>query len=295
VRAGLNLPQYTIDFAGALSPDALARVARAAEAGGFDSVWLSDHPFARGPDGTVSGALEATTTMAYVAAATSRVTVGSLVLAASMRSSEQLAAAARALSLIAPGRVTVGLGTGWYEPEHRAFGASLPRYSDRVASLARGVIALKEMGCLVLVGGVSQNVIEVVAQGADRWNCAWDVPVEAFRSLSRTLDSACERVGRDPTSVGRSVGVTLLVGARAEMNRAVEAVRARAPFLAALELSELESSIVIGSADECAERIAAYGADEVIITPFVRDDLELIARIANEVLPRLPGRDGSAG
>ena len=298
MRAGLNLPQYTIDFAGdvagTLSADAVVRVARAAEDGGFDSVWLSDHPFALGPDGSVSGALEATTTMAYVAAATSRVTVGSLVLAASMRSNEQLAAAARSLSLSAPGRIVVGLGTGWYEAEHRAFGASLPRYSDRVASLVRGVIAVRETGCLVLVGGVSQNVIEVVAQGADWWNCAWDVPVEAFHSLSRSLNQASLRIGRDPTSIGRSIGVTLLVGARAEMHRAVEAVRARAPFLRSLELSELEKSIVTGSADECAERIAAYGADEVVITPFVRDDLELISRIAEDVLPLLPGRD-SAG
>jgi len=88
--------------------------------------------------------------------------------------------------------------------------------------------------------------------------------------------------------------VTLLVGARAEMHRAVEAVRARAPFLASLELSELKKSIVAGSAAECADRIAAYGADEVVITPFVRDDLALISRIAEDVLPLLPGRD-SAG
>jgi alkanesulfonate monooxygenase SsuD/methylene tetrahydromethanopterin reductase-like flavin-dependent oxidoreductase (luciferase family) len=138
-------------------------------------------------------------------------------------------------------------------------------------------------------------VIEVVAQGADRWNCAWDVPVDVFSSLSVALDEACARAGRDPTSVGRSVGVTVLVGARAEMHRAVEAVRARAPFLASLELTELEKSIVTGSADECAERIAAYGADEVVITPFVRDDLELIDRIAREVLPLLPGRNRAGG
>jgi alkanesulfonate monooxygenase SsuD/methylene tetrahydromethanopterin reductase-like flavin-dependent oxidoreductase (luciferase family) len=290
VRAGLNLPQYTIDVAGTLSPDAVVRVARAAEAAGFDSVWLSDHPFAIGPDGTVSGALEALTTMAYVAAATSRVTVGSLVLASSMRRPEQLAGAARALGLVGPSRVVLGLGAGWYEPEHRAFGVSLSRYPDRIEALVRSVVAVKEAGATVLVGGVSQRVIDVVASDADAWNCAWDVPVDAFRSLSVALDGACVRVGRDPAAVGRSIGVTLLVGARAEMRRAVEAVRARAPFLASLELSDLEGSIVTGSADECAARIAAYGADEVVITPFVRDDLELIARIANEVLPRLPGR-----
>jgi alkanesulfonate monooxygenase SsuD/methylene tetrahydromethanopterin reductase-like flavin-dependent oxidoreductase (luciferase family) len=295
VRASLNLPQYTIDFGGPLSPDAVVHVARAAEDAGFDSVWLSDHPFAIAPDGSVSGALEPLTTMAYVAAATSHVTVGSLVLASSMRSPEQLAGAARALDLVAPSRVIIGLGTGWYEPEHRAFGVSLSHYPDRITLLARSVTAVKQTGCFVLVGGVSQNVIEVVAQGAHVWNCAWDMPVDAFRSLSATLDEACARAGRDPTSVGRSIGVTLLVGARAEMHRAVEAVRARAPFLASLELTELEKSIVTGSADECAERIAAYGADEVVITPFVRDDLELIDRIAREVLPLLPGRNRAGG
>jgi len=294
VRAGLNLPQYTIDFADGLSADALVRVARAAEDGGFDSVWLSDHPFAIGPDGSVSGALEATTTMAYVAAATSRVTVGSLVLASSMRSVEQLAGAARALDLVAPSRVVVGLGTGWYEPEHRAFGVSLSRYPDRISSLSRSVVAVKEAGATVLVGGVSQGVIDVVSRYADVWNCAWDVPTDAFHSLSRSLDEACLRVGRDPSAVSRSIGVTLLVGARAEMHGAVEAVRARAPFLSSLELSALEGSIVTGSADECAERIAAYGADEVVITPFVRDDLELVARIAEEVLPRLSRRNTGA-
>jgi len=81
--------------------------------------------------------------------------------------------------------------------------------------------------------------------------------------------------------------VTVLVGARAERLRAVEAVRARAPFLASLDLSSLETSIVSGSSEDCAARIAAYGADEVVITPFVRDDLEMIARIGEEIAPLL--------
>lgn len=287
MRAGLNLPQYTIDFDRELSPEALLRVARAAEDGGFDSVWLSDHPFAIGPDGSVSGALEALTTMGCVAAATSRVTVGSLVLASSMRSPEQLAGAARALDLVAPSRVVIGLGTGWYEPEHRAYGVSLSRYPDRISSLSRSVVAVKEAGATVLVGGVSQSVIDVVASGADAWNCAWDVPVEVFRSLSRDLDDACERAGRDPSEVSRSIGVTVLLGARAEMHRAVEAVRARAPYLASLDLDALEHSIITGSCDEIVQRISAYGADEVVVTPFVRDDLEMIAGIGDGLIPAL--------
>jgi alkanesulfonate monooxygenase SsuD/methylene tetrahydromethanopterin reductase-like flavin-dependent oxidoreductase (luciferase family) len=146
---------------------------------------------------------------------------------------------------------------------------------------------VKEAGATVLVGGVSQSVIDVAARLADSWNCAWDVPVEVFRSLSRDLDDACERVGRDPAAVSRSVGVTLLVGARAERLRAVEAVRARAPFLASLDLDTLERLVVAGSSEEIVQRIAAYEADEVVITPFLRDDLEMIARIGDEMIPSL--------
>lgn len=284
MRAGINLPQYEIDFAGGVS---VVDVARAAEAAGFDSVWVSDHPFVVAPDGSVSGAFEATTMMAYVASATSRVTVGSLVLASSMRPVEQLVAQARALLAVAPGRVVVGVGTGWYEPEHRAFGVSLSGYGDRSRLLEANVEALKGIGARVVVGGVSQSVIDVVASGADGWNCAWDLPVDVFRSLCARLDDACRVAGRDPRSVSRSVGLTVLAGSRSEREDAVRSVRARAPFLSSLDLRELERSIVSGSMEECAERISVYGADEVIITPFVRDNVETISRLGAELLSTL--------
>jgi alkanesulfonate monooxygenase SsuD/methylene tetrahydromethanopterin reductase-like flavin-dependent oxidoreductase (luciferase family) len=284
MRAGINLPQYEIDFAGDTS---VVDVACAVEAAGFDSAWVSDHPFAVAPDGSVSGAFEATTLMAHVLASTSRVSVGSLVLASSMRPVEQLVAQARALSLVAPRRVVVGVGAGWYAPEHRAYGVSLSRYPDRVSLLEANVKALKQVGAHAVVGGVSQSVIEVAASVADGWNCAWDVPVDVFKRLSRDLDAACARAGRDPSVVSRSVGVTVLCGSRRECEQAVRRVRARAPFLESLDLRELEKAVVVGSPEECAARIAAYGADEVIITPFERDSIELISRIGREILPAL--------
>jgi alkanesulfonate monooxygenase SsuD/methylene tetrahydromethanopterin reductase-like flavin-dependent oxidoreductase (luciferase family) len=284
MRVGLNLPQYEID--GAL-PSAAVEAAVGAERAGFDSVWVSDHPFVVAPDGSVSGALEALTLMGHVAAATSRVTIGSLVLASSMRSVEQLVAGARALSLVAPGRVVVGVGAGWYKPEHEAYGVSLPSFTSRLASLEANLSALRSSSVTTLVGGVSQSVIDVAARVADQWNCAWDVPVDVFRSLCRDLDIACEKAGRDPASISRSIGVTVLPGARAERLRAVEAVRARAPYLASLDLDALEPSILAGSSNEIRERITAYDTDEVIVTPFVRDDLEMIARIGEEIVPAL--------
>jgi alkanesulfonate monooxygenase SsuD/methylene tetrahydromethanopterin reductase-like flavin-dependent oxidoreductase (luciferase family) len=289
MRIGLNLPQYEIDVAGVLGAEAVVSAARAAEAAGFDSVWVSDHPFVVAPDGSVSGALEALTSMGHVAASTSRVVVGSLVLASSMRSLEQLVAGARALDVVAPSRVVVGLGAGWYRAEHQAFGAPLGSYTSRLASLEANLSALRSASITTLVGGVSRDLMAVAARVADRWNCAWDVPVDVFRSLDRDLDLACEKAGRDPSAISRSIGVTVLPGARAERLRAVEAVRARARFLASLDLDALERSIVAGSSDEIAERIRAYGADEVIVTPFVRDDLGMIARIGREIAPALHG------
>jgi len=288
MRVGLNLPQYEIDVAGDLVPSVVS-AARVAEEAGFDAVWVSDHPFVVAPDGSVSGALEALTLMGHVAAATSQVTVGSLVLASSMRSVEQLVAGARALSLVAPSRVVFGVGAGWYKPEHEAFGVSLSRHPDRVALLEDNLSALRSSSITTLVGGVSQSVIDVAARFADIWNCAWDVPVDVFRSLNRDLDIACEKAGRDPSAVSRSIGVTVLPGARAERLRAVEAVRARAPFLASLDLDDLEATIVAGSSEEIVERIADDEADEVVITAFVRDDLEMIARIGEEMISQLHG------
>lgn len=291
MRVGLNLPQYEIDVVGSLVPSVVA-AARVAEAAGCDSVWVSDHPFVVAPDGAVSGALEALTLMGHLAASTSRVTVGSLVLASSMRSVEQLVAGARAMSLVAPSRVVLGIGAGWYKPEHEAYGVTLPSYRSRLVALEENLSALRASSITTLVGGGSRSVIDVAARFADRWNCAWDVPVDVFRSLCRDLDVACEKAGRDPASVSRSIGVTVLPGARAERLRAVEAVRARAPYLASLDLDVLETSIVSGSSDEIAERISAYGADEVVVTAFVRDDLEMIARVGGEIIPVLGARAG---
>jgi len=286
VRVGLNLPQYEIDFAG--RPERAVESARAAEDAGLDAVWLSDHPFAVAPDGSVSGALDAVVTMGHIAANTSRIVVGSLVLACSMRSTEQISSAARELALVAPERAVLGLGAGWFAPEHRAFGAHLGTFKERLRALEETVDAVRESRVEVLIGGTGEHVLDLAARSADWWNCSWDVPVEVFRRLGQSLDAASARADRDPSSVRRSVGVTVLLAAsREEAQRAVDGVARRASFLRALDLSELERAIVVGDADVCARRIAEYGADEVVITPFERDDIDGIKRLGGELVPLL--------
>lgn len=273
MRIGLTLPQYEIDFArGACDATATIAYARAAEALGFDDVWVSDHPFAIAPDGTASGALEALTLAAAVAASTERIGVGTLVLSTAMRDPDDVAAGARALAAVAPDRITIGLGAGWYEPEHEAFGVRLPPFDERIERLRA---ALKNLaGVRSLVGG-SSAAVRALASEADGWNLAWDPPADEFRA-------------RAPAGVARAVGLTILVARDAEaMRDAVDRVRVRAPFLASLSPAALAGTIVCGTPEVCAERIASYGADEVVLAPFVRDDAGMAATIAREVIPRL--------
>ena len=285
------MPQYLIDV-GSDGPvwDVALDMARRADGLGLDSIWLSDHPFAIGPDGVPSGALDPLVLTAALARATERVRVGTLVLAASMREPAFVAHCFDTLARGVPGRLVAGVGTGWYEPEHRAFGIPLRSYDERVAALDR---TLELVGALspkpaLLCGGTGQRILELAARRADAWNVAWDVPPEAFAALKVRLEGACERAGRDPATLACSVGLTLLVAQDERgIDRAIERLRGRAAFLAALDRDALISKIVCGTPEHCAERIAAYGADEVVAALLLRDDPEMLELFATEVAPLL--------
>lgn len=273
MKVGVNLPQYEGDFAsGSLDLDAVAAYARAAERWGIDGVWVSDHPFAVAPDGTTWHALDPFTVLDAVAAATDRIGLGTLVLACSRREPADVAAFAH---LLGPARTTLGLGCGWYREEHEALGVSLPPFAERVSRLERCVGAARAAGARVLVGGTARAVRDVAARAADAWNMAWDPSPERFRATAAGMGG-----------VARSVGLTVLVAdGRADAVRAVERLRARAPFIGSTDA--LLGAICWGTPDAIAERIAAYGADEVVATLPLRDDLEMLERFATEAAPAL--------
>lgn len=286
MRVGLALPQYEIDRqdAGSSIVAVAAGIARRAEALGLDGIWVSDHPFAVAPDGTISGALDPFVLLGALGRETSRVELGTLVLAATMRNAGLVAHAARGL---APGRLVVGVGAGWFEPEHRAYGLALPAYPHRIARVEATLEALHALGPerpSILAGGTGVRILEAAARRADGWNVSWDVTPDGFAKLSRRLDEACERTGRDPSSIRRSVGLTVLVGSNErELDRAVERLRRRAAFLSELERDALETRIVAGTPAQCAERIASYPADEVVVALLLRDDPEMLELFATEV------------
>jgi alkanesulfonate monooxygenase len=285
MRVGIALPQYSVDVAPGRGPWLAARsIAEGAERLGLDSVWLSDHPFAVGPDGVPSGAFEALTGAAALVKATRRIQVGTLVLASTMRRAGLVAHTAATLG----SRFVAGIGAGWYAPEHRAFGLDLPTYPRRLELLGSTLQALNANGVPTLIGGSSEAILDLAARHTGSWNLAWDVSPARFADLDARATGACERAGRDPGTLARSVGLTVLVARnQSGLDDAVDRLRGRAVFLSEVERRALEERIVVGTPAYCVDRIGEYAADEVISALLLRDDPEMLELFATEVAPRL--------
>jgi alkanesulfonate monooxygenase SsuD/methylene tetrahydromethanopterin reductase-like flavin-dependent oxidoreductase (luciferase family) len=118
------LPVSDMDGPGGRTPtwDDVRRIAETAEGSGLDSVWIADHLLAAMPDGTVHGMQDAWTLLSAVAAVTSRVELGPLVLCSSFRHPAVVAKMAATLDAVSDGRLVLGLGAGWHDPEYEAFG-----------------------------------------------------------------------------------------------------------------------------------------------------------------------------
>lgn len=206
-RTGVGVqlwPQHT-------TVDALLAAASAAEAAGADSVWLWDHffPITGDPDGA---SFEAWTLLTALACETSRVRIGTLVTGNAYRNPDLLADMARTVDHVSGGRVVLGIGAGWSERDHEEYGYGLASGPERVAaledSLRRITARLEQLtpppiGDLpILVGGGGEQVtLRLVAEHADLWNGYAD----SFEQKNAVLDRWCERVGRDPGEIERTV------------------------------------------------------------------------------------------
>lgn len=260
---GVTLPQFGSD-----APRVMA-AARRAEALGLDSVWLFDHMWPLS-GGRLRPILEAWTTLAGVAAATSAVTVGTLVTRATVRNPAVLGRMAATVSAIAPGRLVVGIGTGdeLSRAENEAFGLPYAAGRDRISHLEAAVAALGSAApeVPVWVGGRSERVVRVAARIADGYN-AWGVDAPGLARRVELLRSA-----------GR--GVVATWGGRAVLaaTDAEAAARARggedvvgAPAAVAAHLAD----------------IAAAGASHLVVAFAGADAAAGFELLAAEVRPRL--------
>lgn len=201
-----------------------------AEALGIHSAWVFDHLYSKGADGPTE-IHEAWSIQTALAAVTSRVELGQLVTCASFRAPGMLAKAAVTVDEISGGRLTVGLGAGWYDREHTDFGLPIDRRATRFEEhlgvmlpllrgetvTARGTYHRTEGAKLlppaarripVLIAGHGPRMRGLVARHADAWNTAW-YPAANDNLTVRLADmrASLAEAGRDPATLRWTVGM----------------------------------------------------------------------------------------
>ncbi len=259
------LPNESTD----VEPLHIVSLARMAEELGFDMVWLPDHLLPPRPYGTTYGGVyEPLVTMAAIAAATSRIRFGTSVLVLPLRDPFLLAKQVSTLERLAPGRLTLGVGTGWDATEFAAIGADFGNRGAHTDEALRLIRHLHEHGrgpfggeyygfdvgefaprpsspVPIMVGGTSPAALRRVARYADVWQGV-GLDATAFRA----------RVDQIRASTDRSVEV----GTRLEMPEGASAARVVEQAHALAEAGADHIAVWFGSVDGCADRMAELNA-----------------------------------
>jgi probable F420-dependent oxidoreductase len=233
MKVGLMLPVGEMD--NAADWPGIRELAEKAEAEGLDSLWVADHFLYQPPDDEEpKGLHECWTLLSAVAAATSRVQIAPLVLCASFRSPGLVAKMAATLDMVSGGRLTLGVGAGWHDPEYEAFGfptdhkvSRFEEWLEIVVRLLRGekvtydgayyetrdavIVPPPTRHIPILVAGNKPRMLGLVARHADAWNTAWfGHPDERMDERLDALDQALADHQRDPSTLERTVGLIVV-------------------------------------------------------------------------------------
>ena len=210
-------------------------MARAAEDVGFDSLWVGDHLLFRYPDRGPRGPWEAWSTLAAVAAVTERVQIGPLVACASFHNPAVLAKMAATVDEISGGRLILGLGAGWHEPEFDAFGIPFDHRVGRFEEALKIVLPLlregradirghyhqaddavlfprgpRPSGPPILIAGRRPRMLRLTVEHADLWNAAWFGDVSEIEPRVAPLREALAAAHREPTTLEITIGVNVV-------------------------------------------------------------------------------------
>jgi F420-dependent oxidoreductase-like protein len=292
-------------------------LADACEEHGIDTLFRSDHYISQSNEsGNV--AHDAWTTLAGLAARTTTLRFGTLVSPATFRLPGLLANAAATVDHISGGRIELGIGAGWMEREHRAYGFPFPETATRLAMFAEQLEIvyrlwteervdfrgshytledapaqpkpLQQPHPPLLVGGSgTRGTAEPAARFADEYNTPFPSP-EDFARIRAKVESACERTGR---TLRYSMMTGCLIGeTRADTLDRAKQLYERTPREATFDdwLSAYSQRAVIGSVEEVAERLREYeraGCERVMLQHLLHADLEpvrLIGRLGQELV-----------
>jgi F420-dependent oxidoreductase-like protein len=299
------------------SYDQLLAVARTAEECGFGAFFRSDHYLKMGSAKGLPSVTDAWVTLAGLARDTSRLRLGTLVTPVTFRRPGPFAVAAAEVDHMSDGRLEVGLGAGWYADEHVAFGVPFPstgaRYDlleDQLAilhglwSTAPGTMfehtgptasvrieadtvrpQQRPHPPIVLGGSGGPRSARLAATFADEYNVAFR-PADVTREIHDAVRQACERAGRDPSTIVYSAGQVLCCGRD-------EAEVARRAANIGREVGEMRENGLCGSPAEIVDklgRIADAGVERFYLQVLDLADLDHLRLVAEEVQPQAPGR-----
>jgi len=308
----VDLRIFTEPQQGATYDDLLA-VARAAEALGFSGFFRSDHYLAMGGDGG-AGPTDAWTTLAGLARETSTIRLGTLVTSATFRLPGPLAIQVADVDRMSGGRVELGLGAGWFEAEHTAYGIPFPPLGERFDRLEEQLAVITGLWAtepgktfghngvhypvvdspalakpaqdggvpIIIGGGGKRRTPALAARYAAEFNAPFVSASEAGRLFERVRAVARE-AGREPATLTCSAAQVVCVGRdEATLRRRADAI--------GRDLDELRANGLAGSPDEVALKIATFeaaGAQRLYLQVLDLVDLDHLADIADGVLRQL--------
>lgn len=214
MKIGLTLPSFVED------PEIPIRVAAVAESAGVDGVFVYDHLFRTGRDGEMRPALECLGLLGALAVETNRITLGTLVVRASLRPPATLAAALDTVVRIAGPRLVVGIGAGDEESrrEMETFGLPMGTEVDRVQRLRAALRALDGRPYPTWVGGRARHVGLVAAQNAKGWN-RWGVDAERYAVEAAEVKALVRRLNPKPDEFTLSWGGLVVLAANDDAAR----------------------------------------------------------------------------
>ena len=295
--------------------DQLLSMARVAEECHYDGFFRSDHYLRMGDRPDLPGYTDAWTTLAGLARDTSSIRIGTLVTPTTFRLPGPFAVIVAQVDHMSGGRVEVGLGAGWYQEEHDAYGIPFPsqrerfdRLEDQLAILhglwsAPAGSTFEHVGLtcrvrleasplrpatkphppLILGGGGGPRSARLAATYADEFNVPF-APAEKVKAAYTSVRSACEKLGRDPANLTWSVAQQLCCGRdEAEVAKRAAAI--------GQDARELRASAFAGTPSEVLDKLgsfAALGAERFYLQVLDLGDFDHIRLVAQEVMPHLP-------